>query len=643
MIILNKKSLNFLSLRNKKLEIIENENHDLKNLNTQLKIRNNDLNFKFKNLLNDNENLNNQIVSLKEENKKFSDEILYLKRKIKQLTKEKKYDTLDFINFQEFLAKSYISPIVESPFVNEDKRVLAFMDHLGKKLRKNVMNNDYEPLVSIILSTNDNNYPIQQTIHSVLKQTYTNFELIIIEDGINKDTINPLIKDKRIKIFHDHPNKRSSQSRNIGLKNINGEIVMYLNSNNEWDSKFIETMVGAFIELHDADALYSGEYLYESPNSNPYAICFASYNKPLLHNHNFIDLNCFCHKRHILNKIKGFDENLDELSDWDFILKISNYFKIYSVPVILSKHHNYNSKDNNSELSLNYVKNTQKMLNKNKIPMKKYYPLNRKISIIIPSYESLNELKCCINSILSNESIKLIDIIVIDNNSSIDVKEYLINLESKSQIKLISNNINYGFSFAINQGINLADKDSDILILNNDAILTKGSLEHMQHCAYSIPKCGLVVPHEILFEETETISKHVPFAYNNFKCDTTPSKLHHNIINMPLFHDGGLLELNFAPFFCTYIKREVYNKTEGLDPELGRHYRSDRIFSDFIRHFLKLKIYQSPHAFVYHKNQVATKKLKETKIEEYEYIYGKNQWEPNLAEKLGFEKSIWDY
>ena len=54
------------------------------------------------------------------------------------------------------------------------------------------------------------------------------------------------------------------------------------------------------------------------------------------------------------------------------------------------------------------------------------------------------------------------------------------------------------------------------------------------------------------------------------------------IINIPLFHDGTSLELNFAPFFCTYIKRDTYNKTLSLDPKLRRHQCSDRIFSDLL-------------------------------------------------------------
>lgn len=236
----------------------------------------------------------------------------------------------------------------------------------------------------------------------------------------------------------------------------------------------------------------------------------------------------------------------------------------------------------------------------------------------------------------------MVDVIVVDNNSDEDVKNYLLSLESKGRIRLISNNINYGFTFAVEQGISASDTQSDILLLNNDSILTKGAIEHMQKCAYTIPDCGLIVPHEMLVKGNEVIPSHVPYASANFECDVTPSIIHHNIINMPLFNSGGLIELNFAPFFCTYIKRSVYNKTLGLDAELGRHYRSDRIFSDFIRHILQLKIYQSPNSYVYHKRYSATNTLKDKKREEYEYIFRINQWEPELAKQLGFKKSLWD-
>ena len=376
-IILNKKLSNIFSLRNNKIDEILEENTKLKTLNTQLKMENKDLNWRFKNLnkhskilntknndlssqilslVDDNKKATNQIKTLTKENtnlqqnntqkdntiktltkenKKFSAEIIDLKRKIKK--SNKKHDITEFVNFQQYLSKAFISPIVEAPFIYEDKRVFAFMDHLGKQLRNNVLSSDYKPLISIIMPTYNRKDIIQKAIASVLNQTYTNFELIIIDDGSDDGTYTLLksLKDKRIRIFHHEKNKGCSYSRNIGLKNAEGEIIMYLDSDNEWDSKYIETMLGAFIELPDADALYSGQYLYKNFDSKPYAVRFGTYNKPLLHNHNYIDLNCFCHRANVLNEIKGFDENLFRLVDWDFILKISNIFKRISIRCII--------------------------------------------------------------------------------------------------------------------------------------------------------------------------------------------------------------------------------------------------------------------------------------------------------------------
>lgn len=625
-------------------------NKSILNLNNQ----NNNLTLEITSFKKENEILTKEIASLKKSNKglsndrdmetkKLSAEISSLKNKNDKLNKEKIEMKYGFLNFQEFLLNSYTSPLIVSPFSDEDKRVFAFMDHLGKNLRKITSNSAYKPLVSVIMPTHNREKIIPIAINSVLNQTYSNFELIIVDDA-STDRTKKLLEtydDSRIRVLFHNENKGCSIARNYALKNIKGDIVMYLDSDNEWDSKYIETMVGAFIHLPDADALYSGQLLYKSFNSNPLSVRFGSFNKPLLHNRNYIDLNCFCHKKDVLNKIYGFDEKLWRLSDWDFILRISNNFKMYSVPIILSKYYIHDFEDRIGNIPFNYLDAAEKILEKNKIALVKYKSLSRKVCIIIPSYESLDELKKCMNSIISFTSRDMVDIIVVDNNSSKKVREYLLNLESEGKIYLILNTINYGFTFAVNQGISISNPDSDILILNNDAVLTEGAIEHMQNCAYELPDCGLVVPHEMLINDSKSINVHVPYATPEFECDVTPSRIHHNIMNMPIFHDGGLLELNFAPLFCAYIKRDVYNQTLGLDAELGRHFRSDRIFSDFIRHFLHLKIYQAPHAYVHHKHPAATNKLKDDKSG-YGDICGKNQWEPELAEQLGYKNALWD-
>jgi len=240
--------------------------------------------------------------------------------------------------------------------------------------------------------------------------------------------------------------------------------------------------------------------------------------------------------------------------------------------------------------------------------------LSNGVSIVIPSYHSLDDIRECIDSILTLNLNEWLEIIVVDNASNHQTVDYLTELEGEDKIKLILNDVNYGFTYAVNQGITLAEPENDIIILNNDAILTPGSIEAMQKAAYELPQCGLICPQQVLYGGTKTINTHVPYANPKYDCDVNLSAFHSNVINVPLFHAGDVLELNFAPFFCVYIKRDVLNNSLGLDPELGRHYRSDRIFCDYIRHVMNLKIYYIPSAIVYHKLQKSTNVLKKDRI-----------------------------
>ena len=58
----------------------------------------------------------------------------------------------------------------------------------------------------------------------------------------------------------------------------------------------------------------------------------------------------------------------------------------------------------------------------------------------------------------------MLEIIVVDNFSSNSVLEYLDQLKANGLIKLIKNDINYGFTQAVNQGIGIAEKGNDIVL-----------------------------------------------------------------------------------------------------------------------------------------------------------------------------------
>ena len=590
-------------------------------------------------------NYEDSIVECKKLEKSKNSEIKRLKKQYEELTDKYEGDYY-FLDFDGIMSKFYISPAMKYPFSFHDKMCLASMDHMAKYVKDNLNQSDFNPLVSVILPVYNYEKHIVETIDSVLNQTYDNLELIVIDDN-SGDKTSDLIKsidNAKIKLISNKQKEGFASCRNVAASNADGDYIFYIDMDNLWDCEYLATMVGLFLMLPDADAIYSGQYIYNKDFQSLLGVIFGSYNKSLLYNNNYISISAFAHKKEVFEKI-SFEETLDSLEDYHFLLSIAKYFKMYSAPFLLSKYQTNNDSFHkawglNENLDINQISLIHDKLDNNIFKdFSMESPLNKKISVIIPSFKLLDDLKECIEAILSFNS-DLIDIIVVDNNSEEKIRNYLKSLSDGGKIMYVQNEINYGFTYAIEQGISISDENSDILLLNNDAILTKGALEAMQCFAYDIPDCGIVVPREVLYAGDERVNFHVPYANKNFECDVTPSKNHRNISKNPLFFDGNVLELNFAPFFCTYIKREVYNKTIGLDSEIGRHYVSDRLFCDLVRYILNLKVYQVSDAIVYHKSQAATNKLRENN-KDFDTMFIKNQWEPEIAEKLGYRKYPW--
>jgi glycosyltransferase involved in cell wall biosynthesis len=556
-----------------------------------------------------------------------------------------------FTDFDDFLINSTLSFLIKSPFKEEDKRCFAMMENVSRYLANNGLKNKNSVMFSIIMPVYNRINTVQAAINSVLNQTYQNFELIIMDDGSDDGTVELLesLKNPKINIIKNGSRQGVSYARNRCLEVAKGKYIAYLDSDNTWEPDFLAAMAGAFIEIPKADALYGGQILYKENNESPFAIRFGSFNRSLLQNRNYIDLNTFCHKMEIYEKIGGFDESLRRYVDWDLILRISDSYEIYSVPILLSNYYYdkaENTITNDKTLVYNLGSLRDKQKERKKTKLKKDSAINfhyNEVSIVIPSYESLKDLKECIESIIDMKK-DWLEIIVVDNHSEPEIVEYLSKMEKDGKIKLILNDINYGFSYAVNQGISIAKSENDIIILNNDAIITPGAIETMAKNAYNLPKCGIIIPQQVLPPETKTIKTHVPLAYSDYECDVSLSAHHKNISNIPIFHSGKIVELKFAPFFCAYIKRSLLNQVKGLDAEYGRHYRSDRIFCDYTRHLMKLKIYYVSDAIVYHKLQKSTEHLRNqsNKEDEFNIMFIKNQWETELRKKLGYRKAPWD-
>ena len=94
----------------------------------------------------------------------------------------------------------------------------------------------FKEKISIIMPVHNNENYIKAAIDSVLNQTYTNFELLVIDDFSSDRSVAYAedYSDSRIKIFKLEANLGAAAARNIGLRNATGDYIAFLDSDDCW-------------------------------------------------------------------------------------------------------------------------------------------------------------------------------------------------------------------------------------------------------------------------------------------------------------------------------------------------------------------------------------------------------------------------
>ncbi|PET00263.1 glycosyl transferase family 2 [Priestia megaterium] len=112
------------------------------------------------------------------------------------------------------------------------------------------MENLVEPLVSVVIPTYNRGNIIENTINSVLNQTYSNLEIIIVDDCSNDNTEDVVksFHDERIKYIKHTKNSNGSVARNTGIKNSNGEYIAFLDSDDEWFPEKIDIQLSYLLK-----------------------------------------------------------------------------------------------------------------------------------------------------------------------------------------------------------------------------------------------------------------------------------------------------------------------------------------------------------------------------------------------------------
>lgn len=112
---------------------------------------------------------------------------------------------------------------------------------------------------SIIMPAYNAEEFIEDALHSVFNQTYSNYELIVIDDCSTDNTFNTIKKYSNIKLLQTPINSRQGAARNIGLNNCSGDYVLFLDADDAFfDNTVLEKLANLIQIQNTPDIIYSG-------------------------------------------------------------------------------------------------------------------------------------------------------------------------------------------------------------------------------------------------------------------------------------------------------------------------------------------------------------------------------------------------
>ena len=114
------------------------------------------------------------------------------------------------------------------------------------------------PEVSIITPCYNSSKFLQQTIDSVLNQTFTDWEWLITDDKSTDNSVEIIrkVNDERIKLTVAEKNGGAGHARNLSLEKASGRFITFLDADDFWEPNFLEEMV-SFMKKENAELAYS--------------------------------------------------------------------------------------------------------------------------------------------------------------------------------------------------------------------------------------------------------------------------------------------------------------------------------------------------------------------------------------------------
>ena len=202
-----------------------------------------------------------------------------------------------------------------------------------------------KPLVTCIIPTFNRAKKIITAIDSVMTQTYSNFEVLVVDDlstDNTKEVVGKLAKkDSRIKYFLN-PKKGANNARNFGIINARGKYIAFLDDDDVWVDSKLEKQVNAFKSLKDEYGVIYCTFARTKTNgkvSRRHPSRFSPIKEGDILKHllkrNFITTSTLFAKTEVFHTSGMFDPTYSSFQDWELLIRIAKYYHFCYLDEIL--------------------------------------------------------------------------------------------------------------------------------------------------------------------------------------------------------------------------------------------------------------------------------------------------------------------
>lgn len=199
------------------------------------------------------------------------------------------------------------------------------------------------PKISIILPTYNGEKYIKWAIESVISQSFSDWELIVIDDGSNDNTESIVKeyagKDQRVIYFKNEVNLEIQKSLNKGLKEAKGEYIARIDDDDEWiDKDKLKKQVEFLDNNPDYALVGTGAVVVNKEGVEMFRYLLPETDQEI--RNKLLMKNCFIHssvlfRKDVVLKLGGYSEDIEVkyIEDYDLWLKLGIIGKLANLPV----------------------------------------------------------------------------------------------------------------------------------------------------------------------------------------------------------------------------------------------------------------------------------------------------------------------